>query len=68
MDVLKLDGEKRQQWTGAARRYNQAVSAATKQLLADAKTTLSPEEFAKVERWFDKNLNLLLNQILLGSP
>jgi len=67
VDVLKLDGDKRQQWTGAARRYNQAVSAATKQLLAEAKTTLSPEEFAKVEKWFDKNLNLLLNQILLGN-
>lgn len=66
-NVLKLEGAAKQRWTDAGRRYNQAVDAATRQLLADAKTTLTPEQYATVQKWFDKGVNELLNQLLLGS-
>ena len=66
-DVLKLDGVKRQGWNEAANRYNKAVDAATKQLLEEAKTILSPAEFARVEKWFDKSLNAQLNRQLLAA-
>ncbi len=67
-EVLKLDGAKKERWTEAANRYNKAVDAATKQLLEDAKATLSAEEFATVQKWFDKSLNAQLNRQLLASP
>ena len=63
-DVLKLSGAKRQSWTEAANRFNQTVEAATKQLLKDAKPTLSPEEYAQVEKWFAKGLNPEINRLL----
>lgn len=65
--VLRLEGAKKERWLAAANKYNQAVDAATKAFLADAKTTLSPQEFAQVEKWFDKNLNVLMNQQLLSG-
>lgn len=67
LNVLKLDGTKKERWIQVGRQYNKAVDTATKQLLAQAKTILSPEEYASVEKWFDKGLNVLLNQQLLGS-
>jgi hypothetical protein len=65
---LKLDGTKKERWVEAGRQYNKSVDAATKQLLAQAKTILSPEEYARVEKWFDKGLNVVLNQVLIGEP
>jgi hypothetical protein len=65
--VLKLVGTKKDRWIEAGRQYNKAVDTATKQLLAQAKTILSPEEYASVEKWFDKSLNMLLNQQLIGT-
>jgi len=64
---LKLEGAKLEQWRQVAREYNKSVDAATKQLLAQSKTILSVDEYAKVERWFDKGLNEVLNQVLLGN-
>jgi hypothetical protein len=64
---LKLEGAKRDQWVAAAREYNKTVDAATKQFLAQSKTILTPAEYAAVERWFDKGLNVALNQVLLGD-
>lgn len=64
---LKLEGAKLEQWRQVAREYNKSVDAATKQLLAQSKTMLTADEYAKVERWFDKGLNEVLNQVLLGS-
>jgi hypothetical protein len=64
---LKLEGAKLEQWRQVAREYNKSVDAATKQLLAQSKTILTTDEYAKVERWFDKGLNEVLNQILLGN-
>lgn len=66
-NVLKLDDAKKERWTVAGRQYNKAVDTATKQFLADAKTFLSPEEYASVEKWFDKGLNAVLNQQLIGN-
>ena len=65
--VLDLQGGKRDRWSEIGRQYNKAVDTATKQFLQEAKTTLSPEEFARVEKWFDKGLNTVLNQLLLGG-
>lgn len=66
-DVLKLSGTKRQSWTDAQNRYNKAVEAATKQLLEDAKATLSPEEYTQVENWFAKGLNPEINRLLAAK-
>lgn len=65
--VLKLEGAKKERWLAATNKYNQAVDAATKAFLADAKATLTPQEYASVEKWFDKNLNVLMNQQLLAG-
>lgn len=67
VDVLKLDAAKQASWREAGQRYNKAVDAATKQFLADAKPILSPQDFVKVEKWFDKSVNGYINQQLLAS-
>ena len=67
-NVLKLDGAKKERWVEAGRQYNKSVDVATKQLLAQAKTILSPDEYASVEKWFNKGLNEVLNQVLIGNP
>ena len=53
-DVLKLQGAKKDRWNEISRQYNNAVDAATKELLQEAKATLSLEEFTRVETWFDR--------------
>ena len=35
--------------------------------MQEAKATLSLEEFTRVETWFDKGLNAVLNQLLLDG-
>lgn len=67
-NVLKLEGTKKEQWLAAAREYNKAVDGSTKQLLAQAKTILSPQEYATVAKWFDHGLNEVLNRVLIGDP
>ena len=64
-NVLKLDDAQKRRWTEAARQYNKAVDTATKQFLEQSKPILSPEQFASVQKWFDKGLNPVLNQILI---
>src|SRR5262249_33244773 len=66
-DILKLDGTKRQRWSKAVHRYNETVDAGKKQLLDEAREMLSPEEYAKVEKWFDKSAITQLNQALLAN-
>jgi hypothetical protein len=66
-NVLKLEGTKKEQWVAAAMEYNKAVNGSTKQLLAHAKTILSPQEYATVEKWFDHGLNEVLNTVLIGD-
>lgn len=62
--VLKLDDAQKQRWTEAARQYNKAVDAATKQFLEQSKPILSPGQFASMQKWFDAGLNPVLNQVL----
>ena len=64
-NVLRLNDAQKQRWTEAARQYNKAVDTATKQFLEQSKPILSPEQFASVQKWFDKGLNPVLNQILI---
>jgi len=62
--VLKLTDAQKQRWTEAARQYNKAVDAATKQFLEQSKPILSPGQFASMQKWFDAGLNPVLNQVL----
>ncbi len=62
--VLKLDETQNQRWTEAARQYNKAIDAATKQFLEQSKPALSPEQFATLQKWFEAGLNPVLNQVL----
>lgn len=66
--LLKLDSAKKQGWNDAVNQYNKTVDLATKRLLEQAKATLSPEEFASVQKWFDKSVNAQLNRQLLAQP
>src|SRR5438128_2057028 len=56
-EALQLSGAKADQWLAAVRKYNRAVDLATKQLQADAKTVLTPQQVAEVQRWFALGLN-----------
>lgn len=62
--VLKLDDAQKQRWTDAARQYNKAVDAATRQFLEQSKPILSPGQFASMQKWFEAGLNPVLNQVL----
>lgn len=64
--ALQLSGAKADQWLAAVRRYNRAVDDATKQLQLEAKTLLTPQQIAEVERWFAVGLNPQINQILVS--
>jgi hypothetical protein len=66
-DLLKLSGSKREQWTKIANSYNERVEAATQDLLKEAKTLLSPEEFAQVQTWLDKARNAELNKLVAAK-
>lgn len=63
-DVLKLSGAKRERWTQLVNRYNQRVEEASKELLSEAKSLLSAEEYAQVETWLDRARNAELNRLL----
>ena len=63
-NVLGVSGPKEEQWLQAARKYNQAVEAATQQLFKDANATLSPEQAGLVKQWFAVGLNPQINQLL----
>lgn len=55
--VLKLDEAQKTRWTEAARQYNKAVDAATKQFLEQSRPILSPGQFASMQKWFEAGLN-----------
>lgn len=65
--VLKLDEAQKKRWTEAARQYNKAVDAATKQFLEQSRPILSPGQFASMQKWFEAGLNPVLNQVLSTS-
>jgi len=66
-DALNCAGAQRDRWVAAVRQYNRAVDAATKQLQADAKTILTPEQAKEVNRWFAVGLNPQINQVLMAA-
>lgn len=66
-DALNCAGAQRDRWVAAVRDYNRAVDAATKQLQAQAKTILTPEQAAEVNRWFAVGLNPQINKVLLAA-
>jgi hypothetical protein len=65
-DMFKLSGPKRQAYLEALNSYNNAVAAASKQFVGDAKAKagLSEVELALVESWFAEGLNPEINKIL----
>ena len=69
--TLGLTGDKNEKWVAMARKYNQAVNAATNQLFADAEGVLTPAQQELLKAWFAVGLNPEINQVLykkgLGS-
>ena len=64
---LGLRGQKQEQWTGFARKYNKAVDAATLQLFKDAEGVLTPAQLTQLKAWFAVGLNPQINQILYSK-
>jgi len=69
--TLGITGENNEKWVAIARKYNQAVNAATLQLFKDAEGVLTPAQQDLLKAWFAVGLNPEINQILykkgLGS-
>ena len=64
VSILKLSGPRAQQWLDAVGKYNMAVEAAARQLKADAKVMLTPNQMTELDRWLAKGLNPEVNKIL----
>lgn len=64
-NTLKISGEAGARWRADIHQYNKAVEAANERLLAEAKRTLSPQQYSQVKLWFAKGLNPLMNQLLV---
>ena len=62
--ILKLSGPRAQQWLDAVGKYNAAVETAAKQLKADAKVMLTPNQMTELDRWLARGLNPEVNKIL----
>ena len=64
--MFNLSGAKKQRYEEVLNNYNEAVAAAQKQFLADAKDKvgLSQAELALAETWFAVGLNPEINKIL----
>lgn len=65
--LLGLSAEKSTAWLAAVRQYNKEVNAAIMALQAQAKTNLSAEQVAEVNRWFAIGINPQINQLLASS-
>jgi len=65
--ILRLEGAKKDRWSEIARQYNKTVGDATKQFLDEAKKTLSPQEFATVDKWFAHSVNEQLNTQVMAA-
>lgn len=66
-NTLKLSGETATHWQADVHQYDQAVEAANKRLLAQAKRTLSPQQYSQIAGWFEKGLNPLMNHLLVAN-
>jgi hypothetical protein len=64
VSILKLSGPRAQQWLDAVGKYNTAVEAAARQLKADAKVMLTPNQMTELDRWLSKGLNPEVNKLL----
>jgi hypothetical protein len=64
--MFSLKGAQKERYEEALNKYNNAVAAAQKQFLADAKDKagLSEEQVALAKTWFDVGLNPEINKIL----
>jgi hypothetical protein len=67
MNILQLKGDKADQWLTMARKYNQAVDAATLQLFKDAEGTLTPQQLDLLKAWFAVGLNPEINDLLYSK-
>ncbi|MGH9785315.1 MAG: hypothetical protein ACRD88_14120 [Terriglobia bacterium] len=65
--ILGLTGKDAEEWTVLARKYNQAVNAATEQLFQDASTKLDPKQMEVLKAWFAIGWNTQINAILYGK-
>jgi hypothetical protein len=65
--ILGLTGKDAEEWTVWARKYNQAVNAATEQLFKDASTKLNPKQMELLKAWFAIGWNTQINAILYGK-
>jgi Spy/CpxP family protein refolding chaperone len=66
-NILKVKDEQAQQWVAIARKYNQAVNAATLQLFKDSETVLTPEQQELLKAWFAVGLNPQINDLLFAK-
>jgi hypothetical protein len=62
--IFKLAGPRAQQWLDAVNKYNAAVEAAAKQLKADGKAVLTPNQLSELDRWLGRGLNPQVNKLL----
>ena len=64
--LFNLNGAKKDRYVEAINNYNNAVAAASKQFLEDAKTKvgLEPAQLAVAETWFTVGLNPEINKII----
>ena len=65
--LLGVSADKSAAWLTAVRQYNSAVNAAITALQAQARTNLSAEQVAEVNRWFAIGINPQINQLLAAS-
>lgn len=64
-NTLRVSGEVAPRWRADIHQYNKAMEAAQQRLLAEARRTLSAQQYSQVAQWFEKGLNPLMNQLLV---
>ena len=65
--ILGMTGKDAEEWTTWARKYNQAVNAATEQLFKDASAKLNPKQMELLKAWFAIGWNPQINALLYGK-
>lgn len=63
-NVLGVSAANQAKWVEVARKYNNAVDAATLQLFKDSEGVLTQAQIAKLKAWFAVGLNPQINEIL----
>jgi hypothetical protein len=62
--ILGLKDADAEEWTTWARKYNQAVNAATEQLFKDASAKLNARQMELLKAWFAVGWNTQMNTLL----